>query len=142
MKKKNTLLLTAFISLAAVVPFSSKAHGHNDGVRLATDIVNLVGTSLYWGTPKVIYTTPTVFTPAPVIIEQAPVVVLPPPPPPPRIYYTPAWPRYYIAPPPPPRYVPLPPPRYVVPPRYVPPRRGPHHVRPMPYRGRQPGHIR
>lgn len=130
MKQKNTLLLTGLMALAALAPLSAQAHDprYHDGVRLATDIVNLIGTSLYWTSrvidtrPPVVIRTAPIVAPAPVIIQE-PVVILPPPPP----VYVPVRPRYM---PPPPRYIP---PR----PRFEPPRRGPHHARPMmPYGGR------
>ena len=82
-----------------VVPGVVLAHGghrrHDDpgkGVRLATDIVNLVNAAL---TPV-----------RPVVVAPAPVVVTPPPPPR-RVYVTPPPPpprRVYVTPPPPPRH--------------------------------------
>ena len=77
----------------------AQARHHDDGrgVRLATDIVNLVGASLNLINPK-----PVVVAPAPVVVAppppppRRPVVVAPPPPPPRR-------PVVVTPPPPPPR---------------------------------------
>lgn len=125
MKQKNTLLLTGLLAFATLAPMSAQAHGpkHNDGVRLATDIVNLVGASVRLLNPY-----PVVVTPAPVIVQPAPVVIQEPividP------VYVPRRPRYV---PPRPRFEPMPGPRFER------PHRGPHHDRPMPPRGGRGG---
>lgn len=72
MKQKNALLLTSFLTLAALTPRPAEAHHghgpHHGGVRLAADIVNLVGAATR------------LVTPAPVVVAPAPVVVPPPAP--------------------------------------------------------------
>ena len=93
----------ALIAGAMLVPMSAQAgdrhhhhHRHNDGIVLATDIVNLVGASLNVLRPApVVVEQPVVVAPAPapvvpvVVPRPQPVVVveevLPPPPPPRRI---------------------------------------------------------
>ena len=104
-RKENTMnrkfgFAFALAGTLLVVPGVVLAHGghrrHDDpgkGVRLATDIVNLVNAAL---TPV-----------RPVVVAPAPVVVTPPPPPPRRVYVTPPPPpprRVYVTPPPPPRH--------------------------------------
>ena len=132
MKQKNTLLLTGLLAFAALAPMSAQAHGpkHNDGVRLATDIVNLVGASVRLLNPYSV-----VVTPAPVVIQE-PIVIDP--------VYVPRRPRYvprrpwYV--PRRPRYVPRRPRFEPMPgPRFERPHRGPHHGRPMPPRGGRGG---
>ena len=151
MKQKNTLLLTGLLAFAALAPMSAQAHGpkHNDGIRLATDIVNLVGASVRLLNPypivvtpapvvvqtpvvttttPVVVQTPVVTTATPVIVQPAPVVIQEPividP------VYVPRRPRYV---PPRPRFEPMPGPRFER------PHRGPHHDRPMPPRGGRGG---
>ena len=71
-------------------------HKHNDGIRLATDIVNLVGAGLNVLAPRpVVVTAPAVV--APRIIGTTTHIVTPAP----VVYTTPA-PVYYTTPPPPP----------------------------------------
>ena len=132
MKQKNALLLTGVLAFAALAPMSAQAHGpkHNDGVRLATDIVNLVGASVRLLNPY-----PIVITPAPVVVQPAPVVIQEPiivdpiyVPRRPPIRKLPLyrWPRR-------PRFEPMPGPRFER------PHRRPHHGRPMPPRGGRGG---
>lgn len=145
MKQKNTLLLTGLLAFAALAPMSAQAHGpkHNDGVRLATDIVNLVGASVRLlnpypivitpapvvvQTPVVTTTTPVIVQPAPVVIQE-PIIVDPiyvPRRPPIRKLPLYRWPRR-------PRFEPMPGPRFER------PHRRPHHGRPMPPRGGRGG---
>ena len=79
-------------------------HGHDkgsDGVRLATDIVRLVGASLDIVAPR---KTVVVAPPAQPVVVQ-PAVVAPPPPPAPVVIAPPPPPApIVIAPPPAPRY--------------------------------------
>ena len=99
-------------------PHGGHHHHGSKGVRLATDIVNLVGASI---------------NTAAAIVAPRPAVVAPPPPvvvtPPPRVVVAPP-PPVVVAPPPP--VVVAPPPRVVAPP----PRPGRHH-RPAPPPQRQ-----
>ena len=96
MKKKIIALSGCLIVLAGTALYAGPPHHrhHRDkgeGVRLATDIVNLVGASLnvLTGGPTVVVTPPPPPPPAPVVVAPppppppAPVVVAPPPPPPP-----------------------------------------------------------
>lgn len=72
-------------------------HKHNDGVRLATDIVNLVGAGLNVLAPRpVVVTAPAAV--APRIIGTTTHIITPAP----VVYTTPA--TVYCAPPPPPRH--------------------------------------
>lgn len=131
MKQKNTLLLTGLLAFAALAPMSAQAHGpkHNDGVRLAADIVNLVGASVRLLNPY-----PVVIVPAPVIeqtpvVIQEPIIVDPiyvPRRPPIRKLPLYRWPHR-------PRFEPMPGPRFER------PHRRPHHGRPMPPRGGRGG---
>lgn len=79
--------------------------GGNSGIRLATDIVNLVGASLNlispgvvvdtgptYVTPTYVAPTPTYVAPQPVYIQPAPQVVYSPPP----VVYYPRYPRYRV----------------------------------------------
>lgn len=81
------LTVAAFAIFAGTAAYAGPHHGHghhhdkNNGVRLATDIVRLVGASL------------DVVRPRPVVVTPAPRVVVTPP----RRYHRPA-------PPPPPRH--------------------------------------
>lgn len=132
MKQKNTLLLTGVLAFAALAPMSAQAHGpkHNDGVRLATDIVNLVGASVRLLNPY-----PVVVTPAPVVIQEP--IVIDPVYVPRRPWYVPRRPWYV---PRRPRYVPRRPRFEPMPgPRFERPHRGPHHDRLMPPRGGRGG---
>lgn len=69
-------------------------HGHhhkeNDGVRLAAEIIGLVGA---------------VLNPHPAVVAPAPVVVAPPPPPPPIVVPAPPTPVIIHRPAPPPRRI-------------------------------------
>ena len=100
-------------------------HGGSSGVRLATDIVNLVRTAI----------SPIVVAPAPVVYsEPAPVVYSTP-----VVYTAPPRPYYYQPAPPPPRPYygrPGPGPHYGPGPRPAP---GPHHG-PGPRPAPGPGH--
>ena len=131
---KINLILAAVICAVGVfaAPPKERKHNHrhdkdNHGVRLATDIVRLVGASLdifaprktvvvtppapvVVNQPAVVATTPApvvvnqpavvATTPAPVVVSQPAVVVTTPPP----IMIAPAPRRYYRLPPPPPRH--------------------------------------
>ena len=144
------LLIAPFSLTAQRPPDPGPKHHHHDGssgVRLATDIVNLVR--------AVVEPRPVVVAPAPP--PPAPVVVAPPPPPPApavvvtppasyeyryyrgtRVIYYSGWYWYsngwvwggYGAPPPPPRWRPAPPPHH----HYAPPRPAPRPA-PGPHRG-------
>ena len=102
---KNTFLKTTLCIAGVVIGTSVFAgdhhHGPNSGVRLAADIVDLVGCSLniLRGGPTVVYTepAPVVYT-EPVYTAPAPVVYTTP------VYYSPRPYYYRPAPPPPPRY--------------------------------------
>ncbi len=104
-------------------PHRGGHHHGNKGVRLATDIVNLVGAS--------------VNTVAAVVAPRPTVVVAPPPPvvvtPPPRVVVAPP-PPVVVAPPPPVVVAPPPPVVVAPPPRVVvaPPPRHVRHHRPAP----------
>lgn len=96
----NTFTKTAVVAVIAFCAAGAFAaphhkqpqhHEHNNGIRLATDIVNLVNSSirLLTGTPAVVVnqTPVAVTTPAVIIQETVPaqtVIVNNPPPPPPR----------------------------------------------------------
>ena len=116
---KINLILAAVICAVGVfaAPPKERKHNHrhdkdNHGVRLATDIVRLVGASLDIFAPRktvvvtppapVVVSQPAVVatTPAPVVVSQPAVVVTTPPP----IMIAPAPRRYYRLPPPPPRH--------------------------------------
>lgn len=103
MKIKTLLVLFGCLGVFAAAEARHHHHGSR-GVRLATDIVNLVGASLNLINPRPVVVAP---APAPVVVTPAPVVVAPPPPP---VVVTPA--PVVVAPPPPPRPVIVtPPPR-------------------------------
>lgn len=104
---KNAFLKTTICAAAVVIgtsAFAGDHYGPPSGVRLAADIVDLVGCSLniLRGGPTVVYTepAPVVYTePAPVVYTTpAPVVYTTPVYCPPRPYYRP------LPPPPPPRH--------------------------------------
>ena len=114
------LIVTACGTVLFAGPRHDRRHHHHDkgskGVRLATDIVNLVGAVLNPNPPTTVVVNP---APAPVqtvVVTPPPrrTVVVAPPPPPPR--------TVVVVPPPPPRrtVVVTPPPR--------------HHHRPAPVR--------
>ena len=125
---------TKILAAAALAIFTGTAiyagphhphHGGNDGVRLATDIVRLVGASLNLVAPPppIVVAPP----PPPVVLPPPLPVVLPPPfilPPPPVILPPP--PPVEVTPPPPP-----PQPRRIYrgapQPHYCPPRGQRHH---------------
>ena len=114
------LIVTACGTVLFAGPRHDRRHHHHDkgskGVRLATDIVNLVGAVLNPNPPTTVVVNP---APAPVqtVVVTPPqqTVVVAPPPPPPRTVVV-------VPPPPPPRrtVVVTPPPR--------------HHHRPAPVR--------
>jgi hypothetical protein len=111
MKKK---LFVFFMIVGMTIPVFAHGHHHHhgsDGVRLATDIVNLVGASL-----NIIIPRPVVVAPAPVV---QPTVVVPPP-----VSYVPVAPVYTYP------VVPAPLPRPIYHSEYrghhPPPRRHPH----------------
>jgi len=116
---KNTFLKITVCAAAVVIGTSAFAGDHcNSGVRLAADIVDLVGCSLnILRGPTVVYTEPVVYA------EPAPVVYTAPAP---VVYTAPVY-----CPPPRPCYRPLPPPP---PPRHYwyGPRRGPGPCGPRP----------
>ena len=117
--KKLIVFGIAFLCGATLCAGPRGGHHHhgNKGVRLATDIVNLVGAS--------VNTVAAVVAPRPAVVvaPPPPVVVTPPPPvvvaPPPRVVVAPP-PPVVVAPPPP--VVVAPPPRHhrpaPPPPRY------------------------
>ena len=95
-KGLKTVLAVAVIATCAGVMAGPHHHHHhkpNNGVRLATDIVNLVGASLNLAAPRpAVVTIPAVVTPA-IIGTTAHIVAPqvyhapPPPPPPPRHHH-------------------------------------------------------
>ena len=121
---KIKTLLVLFGCLGVFAAAEARHHHGSRGVRLATDIVNLVGASLNLINPRPVVVAP---APAPVVVTPAPVVVAPPPPP------------VVVAPPPPPRPVIVapPPPRPVI---VAPPPRRPVVVTPLAPRRHAPPH--
>ena len=94
MKNTTKALTACLLVFAGTAVFAhGPGHGHhhhgNDGVRLATDIVNLVGASLN-------------------VLTGGPVYITPPPPPPPVVVVPPPPPRPIVVAPPPRRYAPWP----------------------------------
>ena len=100
---KIKTLLVLFGCLGVFAAAEARHHHGSSGVRLATDIVNLVGASLNLINPRPVVVAP---APAPVVVTPAPVVVAPPPPP---VVVTPA--PVVVAPPPPRPVIVTPPPR-------------------------------
>lgn len=102
---KTVLTVAVIITCTGVMagPRHHHHHKHNNGVRLATDIVNLVGAGLNILAPRpVVVTAPAVVAPRVIgtttnIVAPAPVYTAPAP----VVYTTPA-PVYYAPPPPPP----------------------------------------
>lgn len=63
MNAKKLLVLTAVAAVfSAGTAFAGEHHGHNNGIRLATDIVNLVKSVV---SPAVVVQSPVVVSPAP-----------------------------------------------------------------------------
>ena len=74
---KHQIITAGIIIAAAAMPFAAQAkppHDHGEGVRLATDIVNLVR-AVFEPAPTVIYQQPATTT---IVYEQPATVVYPP----------------------------------------------------------------
>lgn len=97
------ITLTAAGVFAAPPPKHNHKHKDNDGIRLATDIINLVDASvrLITGTPQTVVVNTVPPPPAPVVVTpppQPPVIVVPPPPPPQTQVIVTHAPRYKAVP--------------------------------------------
>lgn len=99
MNNTTKILTVAAIAIFAGTAAYAKPHHHDhdrhNGVRLATDIVRLVGASLDIVTPRpVIVTQPAVIAPPPVVVPPRPHYYYRPAPPPPKHHHRPA-PRHH-----------------------------------------------
>ncbi len=89
MKKIAVVIVFAAVCCTPVMAHGPHHHG-NDGIHLATDIVNLVN-SVFGRNTTVVVSRP---APPPVLVAPAPVAVAPAPPPPPRpVFYRHPGPR-------------------------------------------------